>query len=113
MSAKDKAAALEREVAEERVRVDATLEEIQRRLTPGQLMDEVLRHGRGTGTDFVSNLGRTLSANPIPTALLGVGLLWLLLAPKALPDQPPPTGSGADEAEQHPGGAHGAAADGS
>jgi len=74
---------LERDVAEERARVDATLDEIQRRLTPGQLVDEVLRQGRGTSTEFVANLGRTLSANPIPTALVGVGLLWLLLAPKA------------------------------
>ena len=73
---------LERDVAEERARVDATLDEVQRRLTPGQLIDEVLHHGRGAGSDFVANLGRTLAANPIPTALVGVGLMWLLLAPK-------------------------------
>ena len=73
---------LEREVAEERDRVDATLREIQNRLTPGQLVDEVLRHGRGAGSDLVANLGRTLSANPVPAALVGVGLLWLLLVPK-------------------------------
>jgi hypothetical protein len=72
---------LERALKEERARVDATLEEIQRRLTPGQLVDEVLRHGRGAGSDLAANLGRTLAANPIPTALVGVGLLWLLLAP--------------------------------
>ena len=73
---------LERDVAEERARVDAALDEVQRRLTPGQLIDEVLHHGRGAGTDFVANLGRTLAANPIPTALVGVGLMWLLLGPK-------------------------------
>ena len=73
---------LERDVAEERARVDATLDEVQRRLTPGQLIDEVLHHGRGAGNDFVANLGRTLAANPIPAALVGVGLMWLLLAPK-------------------------------
>lgn len=73
---------LERDVAEERARVDATLDEVQRRLTPGQLIDEVLHHGRGAGSDFMANLGRTLAANPIPTALVGVGVMWLLLAPK-------------------------------
>lgn len=73
---------LEREVIEERERIDTALREIQNRLTPGQLVDEVLRHGRGAGTDFVANLSRTLSTNPMPTALVGVGLLWLLLAPK-------------------------------
>lgn len=74
-------AELEKDVAAERNRVDETLGKIQARLTPGQLIDEVIHHGRGAGTDFVANLGRTLSANPIPTALVGVGLLWLLLAP--------------------------------
>lgn len=73
---------LKRDVAEERARVDATLDEVQRRLTPGQLIDEVLHHGRGAGSDFMANLGRTLGANPIPAALVGVGLMWLLLAPK-------------------------------
>jgi len=73
---------LERDVNDERVRVDATLDEIQRRLTPGQLVDEVLRHGRGAGSDFASNLGRTLAANPISTALIGGGLMWLRLTPR-------------------------------
>lgn len=76
---------LRHDVDDERSRVDATLDEIQRRLTPGQLVDEVLRHGRGAGSDFVSNLGRTLAANPLPAALVGVGLLWLLLAPHPAP----------------------------
>ena len=84
---------LERDVAEERARVDATLDEIQRRLTPGQLVDEVLRHGRGTGADVMAGLGRTLAANPVPTALVGVGLLWLLLAPR-------PTVPGSSRAER-------------
>jgi len=73
---------LERDLAEERAKVAEAIDEIQHRLSPGQLIDEVMRHGRGTGSDVVANLGRTLAANPIPTALIGVGLLWLLLAPK-------------------------------
>lgn len=101
MATPDQPEALARDVAEERARVDATLDEIQRRLTPGQLFDEVLRHGRSTGTDFAANLGRTLSANPIPTALVGVGLLWLLLAPKtgasAKPDEAVPPADAATD----------------
>jgi hypothetical protein len=80
---KDGAKRLQRAVAEERARVDETIDAIQHRLTPGQMIDEVLRQGRGVGNDFVSSLGRTLSANPIPTALVGVGRLWLLFAPRA------------------------------
>lgn len=98
MAAGDDPENLEREVAEERARLNATLDEIQNRLTPGQLVDEVLRHGRGVGSDFVANLGRTLAANPVPTALVGVGVLWLLLAPKPSPHAEP---SGSSAAEDH------------
>lgn len=99
MAAADDPDGLEREVAEERARVNATLDEIQNRLTPGQLVDEVLRHGRGVGNDFVANLGRTLAANPVPTALVGVGVLWLLLAPKTKPpaEPNPPESTAADQ----------------
>jgi len=78
---------LERDLADEQAKVAQTIDEIQHRLSPGQLIDEVMRHGRGTGSGVVANLGRTLSANPVPTALIGVGLLWLLLAPKLEPRQ--------------------------
>jgi len=82
----DRPEGLERKIADERARIDATLDELQRRLTPGQMIDEVLRHGRGTGTgtgtDFVANLGRILATNPIPAALVGIGLLWLLISPR-------------------------------
>ena len=88
---------LEHDVVEERARVDATLDEIQHRLTPGQLIDEVIRHGRAPGTDFVASLGRTLAANPIPTALVGVGLMWLLLAPKPVTTTPAPAASAPDQ----------------
>jgi uncharacterized protein DUF3618 len=90
-------AELEKDVAAERNRVDETLGKIQARLTPGQLIDEVIHHGQGAGTDFVANLGRTLSANPIPTALVGVGLLWLLLAPH--PQRSASTASSADTSD--------------
>jgi hypothetical protein len=84
---------LEHDVSAERARVDATINEIQNRLTPGQLIDEVLRHGRAPGKDFVASLGRTLADNPIPTALVGVGLMWLLLAPKPLTNSEAPAAS--------------------
>lgn len=88
---------LEHDVSAERARVDATINEIQNRLTPGQLIDEVLRHGRAPGKDFVASLGRTLADNPIPTALVGVGLMWLLLAPKPLAKAPAPATRPADQ----------------
>ena len=82
---------LEQEVVEERARVDETLDAIQRKLTPGQLVDEVLHHTRDAGGDFVSNLSRTLGSNPIPAAMIAVGLVWLMAAyprPEAAPAEP-------------------------
>jgi hypothetical protein len=71
---------LEREVTESRERIDRTIEAIQDKLTPGQLIDEGLRMVRSDATGFVGQLGQAIRANPIPAALVGVGLIWLLLA---------------------------------
>ncbi len=35
---------------------------------------------RETGGEFTLNLGRTVRANPLPVALLGIGLGWLMVA---------------------------------
>lgn len=78
---------LEREVAEERTRVEETIDAIQRRLTPGQLIDEIAAYAQETGSGFAADLGKTIRENPIPTALVGVGLLWFLLA-QAHPAKP-------------------------
>lgn len=69
------------DVARERERIEETIESIRHRLTPGQLLDEVIRHGREPTSELVSNLAKTLSANPVPTALIGLGLLWLVVSP--------------------------------
>jgi hypothetical protein len=71
-------AQLEREVEEQRRRVENRIGEIRDRLTPGQLVDEVLSYGKDGGKHFASNLGNTISNNPLPAALLGVSLIWLM-----------------------------------
>jgi len=69
---------LEREVSEQRSRVEARVSEIKDRLSPGQLLDEALSYTRHGGAHFASNLGQQISANPLPAALVGVGLAWLI-----------------------------------
>jgi hypothetical protein len=71
-------AQLEREVEEQRRRVENRIGEIRERLTPGQLVDEVLSYGKDGGKQFASNLGSTIANNPLPAALLGVSLIWLM-----------------------------------
>ncbi|MEQ1770690.1 MAG: DUF3618 domain-containing protein [Devosia sp.] len=71
-------AQLEREVELQRNRVEARLSEIKERLSPGQLLDEALSYTKNGGAHFASNLGSQISANPMPAALVGIGLAWLI-----------------------------------
>lgn len=70
---------IEREIEQDRQRIGAKLDEIQNRMSPGQLIDEALAYAKGSGgAEFLSNLGGTVKTNPMPVALLGVSLAWLM-----------------------------------
>jgi hypothetical protein len=77
-NAQKSSAELEREVSEQRNRVEARIGEIKDRLSPGQLVDELLSYTKDGGSKFASNLGQQVTANPIPAALIGVGIVWLM-----------------------------------
>jgi hypothetical protein len=67
------------EIARTRGDMDATLSAIEQRLTPGQLVDQGLDYVRHSGaSEFVSNLGSSVKNNPIPVALMGIGMAWLM-----------------------------------
>jgi hypothetical protein len=62
-------------VKQERAEVERTLDELQERLSPGQLIDQAVTYLRGSGgADLMRNLGETVKRNPMPLALVGVGL---------------------------------------
>lgn len=71
-------AQLEREVEEQRQRIENRIDEIRDRLSPGQIVDELLSYTKNGGQHFASNLGQTISNNPLPAALLGISLVWLM-----------------------------------
>lgn len=71
-------AQLEREVEEQRHRIENRIGEIKERLSPGQLVDELLSFTKDGGQHFAANLGQTVSNNPLPAALLGISLVWLM-----------------------------------
>ena len=71
-------AQLEREVEQQRQRVEDRIGEIKDRLSPGQLVDELLSYTKDGGQHFAANLGHTVSNNPLPAALLGISLVWLM-----------------------------------
>ncbi|MBW9118107.1 DUF3618 domain-containing protein [Rhizobium cauense] len=77
---------LQREIDLDRQRIGDRIDAIQERMSPGQLVDEVLAYAKGSGgAEYVSNLGHALKANPIPVALMGISLAWLV-AKQAAPN---------------------------
>jgi hypothetical protein len=81
---------IESEIAQTRRDIDSTLNEIQSRFTPGQLLDQGLDYLRHSGgKEFVSTFGATVKYNPMPVALAGIGIAWLMASGH---HAPPPAG---------------------
>jgi uncharacterized phage infection (PIP) family protein YhgE len=71
------------EIERTRSDMDATLSAIEHRLTPGQLVDQGIDYLRHSGAnEFVHNLGGSVKQNPLPVALVSIGLAWLMAAGK-------------------------------
>lgn len=64
-----------------RAEMDRTVDALEDRLSPGRLIDDAwsaFKSGGGNG-GLTRSLGSTLSDHPIPLALIGAGLGWLLI----------------------------------
>ncbi|SMH36594.1 DUF3618 domain-containing protein [Azospirillum agricola] len=89
---------IEREIGDIRARMDSVIDEIEFRLSPGQMsggVAEVVRgviEGGGEGTP--GRIARAIRANPIPVALMGIGALWLGWAVSRTPEHPPLAAAG-------------------
>jgi ElaB/YqjD/DUF883 family membrane-anchored ribosome-binding protein len=70
---------LEAEVHATRARIGDRLETLSNRLSPGDLLDQVLGMAREHGGDFTRNFGAQMKNNPVPTVITGIGLAWLML----------------------------------
>jgi hypothetical protein len=76
-------AELEREIEQDRRRIEERIDAIQQRMSPGQMVDEALAYAKSSGGgEYVANFGNALKNNPIPMALMGVSLAWLMAGPK-------------------------------
>lgn len=80
-------AEIERDLAETRARLDDRLSALQDKIAPSQLANDTLSffHG-GDGADFTRDLLGRAKANPLPVALIGVGLAWLMASRHARGD---------------------------
>ena len=90
-------AQIERELEAQRNRIETRIGEIRERLSPGQLLDEALSYTKHGGAHFAANLGQQVSANPMPAALVGVGLAWLIASNTQRQSQPAPLPRAFDE----------------
>src|SRR5947207_15332036 len=74
-------AQLEREAEQSRAQLALTLDELRERITPGQLVDQAVDYAKDSGGGmFVRNLGRQVTGNPLPVALIGAGIAWLMVS---------------------------------
>jgi len=69
---------MEQDINHTRERIGRTVEELEQRLSPGQLMDQALGYAREHGGDFVSSVAGSVRRNPLPMIVTGLGILWLL-----------------------------------
>jgi hypothetical protein len=73
---------IEAEIARTREHLTATLDALERQIAPRHLMEkgaEMLKDSIKGNLD-TRGLGETLRENPIPIALIGIGLGWLMLS---------------------------------
>ncbi|MDB6012209.1 MAG: Protein of uncharacterized function [Gammaproteobacteria bacterium] len=72
--------AIARDLDKTRSNVNETLDALEARLSPGQILDRTLAFMRENGGEFVGNLGTAVKQNPVPTIVTGIGLAWLIAA---------------------------------
>ena len=69
---------VEREVEASRGNLDRTVEALKSKMTPGQLFDEATHAMGGAGQQVVSKFVDQAKENPMPLAVMGLGLAWLM-----------------------------------
>lgn len=70
---------IESEITASRHRLNDTLSALGNKLSPGQMLDEVLGLAQGQAGEFATKLGRQVKDNPMPTLLIAAGVGMLLL----------------------------------
>jgi hypothetical protein len=73
-------AQLEREIDATRAELLGTLEQLEHRLSPGDLLNTVLSRVRRDGGEFAGNLGNSVKDHPVPALLASIGIAWMMAA---------------------------------
>ena len=76
------------EIHRTRDEMDHTLQAIEHRLTPGQLVDQGLEYLKNSGArEYVNNLSSSVKTHPLPATLTGIGIAWLMAVGNKRPAQ--------------------------
>ena len=74
-------ARIERDLDQTRSRLDGRLSALQGRLSPGQVLDDLMGYFRGSeGAEFGRSLLDNVRGNPMPAAITTIGLAWLMVS---------------------------------
>jgi hypothetical protein len=92
----DSAQAYEREAEATRHRLADTLNELHDRLTPGDVLNEVLSYGRSGGGAFIRACATAARQNPIPAVLIGTGCAMFMAEKTGLTQRLAARASGGD-----------------
>jgi hypothetical protein len=76
---------LEHEADRVRADFEHTLEALEQRFSPGEMLDQVLEVVKRNGGDFAQNLATQVRNNPLPTLLAGAGITWLIASSARAP----------------------------
>ena len=71
-------ATLEREIDQTRADMNQTLGALERKFSPGQLLDQAISFSKEHGGDFATNLSQSVRENPMPALLTAVGIVWMV-----------------------------------
>ncbi len=72
---------MEQDLDRTRARLGSHLSELQDRLSPGQVLDDLMGYFRGSeGAAFGRSLLDNVRGNPMPAAITTIGLAWLMAA---------------------------------
>ena len=67
------------DICRTRAELDQTIDALQERLDPKVFMHSVFQSLRDNSGELMNRAICTLKNNPIPTALIGVGVIWMLM----------------------------------
>ena len=67
------------EIERTRAEMDSTFDALERKMTPGQILEEAWHLTRGGTTAGASKLWQVAREHPLPATVIGLGLGWLLV----------------------------------